>query len=106
MKTLKLTTTLPSGILGFFTDAEPLVKPNKNECPIQDKVKGDGCYIHGDAEKLAGFDIPYFIDGNFGQLDLPVEEQDILLLLPSGEYKCKAELVNELNRMNYYITLK
>lgn len=33
-------------------------------------------HIHDDAEELAGFDLPIFLDGDYGQLDLPVEEQD------------------------------
>lgn len=32
---------------------------------------------------------PLFIDGDFGQFDLPVEEQDIVMILPEKVLKCK-----------------
>jgi hypothetical protein len=37
------------------------------------------------------------------QLELPTEQQDILLLLPSGEYKCKAEYYDEIGASNCYL---
>lgn len=110
MKQLRFTTTKPMPMLGIFNkeeDHQPLVIPKDVGEFIQDKTKGKTAYIHGDAEALAGFDIPTFIDGNLGQLDLPQNKQNILMLLPSGEYKCKAEFCTEAGATNsYLITLK
>ena len=89
----------------FEEKGDILVKPTNIGELIFDDIKARCAYIHGNAEAIAGFDIPTFIDGNFGQLDLPIEEQDILLLLPSGEYKCKAEYIDDGIDKCYYITL-
>jgi hypothetical protein len=106
MKQLRFTTTKPygmfcgenKGVLVSVTDIGEL---------IQDEIKGKTAYIHGDAQELAGFDIPVFFDGNLGQFELPKEEQDILMLLPSGEYPCVAEYSDEVFSSNcYLITLK
>jgi hypothetical protein len=70
---------------------EPLFIPANVGEFVQDNTIGKTSYIHGKAEELAGFDIPTFIDGNLSQLEQPIEQQDILMLLPCGEYKCKAE---------------
>jgi len=106
MKQLRLTTTKPMGMLGIVNPIEdhaPLTKPNEVGELIMGETKGKTAYIHGEAENIAGFDIPSFIDGDLGQLDLPIKEQDILLLLPSGEYKCKAEFYNELGATQCYL---
>jgi len=106
LKQLRLTTTKPMGMLGIMNPIEdhaPLTKPNEVGELIMDKIKGRTAYIHGEAESIAGFDIPTFIDGNLAQLELPIEQQDILLLLPSGEYKCKAEYYNEIGASNCYL---
>lgn len=111
MDQLRFTTTEPGGFLGIMNNREehnPLAIPKSTGELIQDKVKGRCAYIHDTAEELAGYDIPTFIDGNMGQLDLPIEDQDILMLLPSGEYKCKAIRTSDKATwdMNvYYITL-
>jgi len=102
---LRFTTTKPlffGGVFASAEESEPLVYPANIGSLIQKKVKGDHAYIHDDAEQLAGFDIPMFIDGDFSQLDQPEAVQDILMLLPSGEYKCVAEVINN----GYYLTLK
>lgn len=109
MKQLRFTTTEPYSMF-FGGDAELLVKPDDIGTLNENKPIGTGAYIHDDAEELAGFDIPIFLDGDYEQLDLPVEEQDILMMLPSGNYKCKAELSyssmhNDIND-KYLITLK
>jgi hypothetical protein len=104
MKQLRFSTTIPMGMLGIMNPKEdhiPLQIPTDIGKLIRDPLKGNSVYIHGGAETLAGYDIPTFFDGNIGQLDLPIEEQDILMLLPSGEYKCKAEL----SKCCYLITL-
>lgn len=108
MKQLRFTTTGPTGILSV-ADAIPLITPNEiGELNNTGEVKGDRAYIHHDAEDIAGFDIPMFIDGDLRQLDLSHAEQDILMLLPSGEYACKAEIQdgNVIDGNAYYITLK
>ncbi len=106
MKQLRFTTTKPMGMIGIFNpeeDHQPLVIPTEVGELIMDKTKGSGAYIHGEAERKAGFDIPTFIDGNLAQLERPVEEQDILMLLPDGEYKCKAEYCDQFGASNCYL---
>lgn len=109
MKQLRFTTTAPHSMFNTH-DTELLVSLDNIGTLSNYIAKGDGAYIHGDAENIAGFDIPYFLDGDLEQLDLSVEEQDILMILPSGEYKCKAELSykslisNKIDK--YLITLK
>lgn len=109
MKQLRFTTTKPMPMLGVFRpkeDHEPLALPADVGELVKDTVKGKTAYIHGEAERLAMFDAPKFIDGNLGQLDLPIEEQDILMILPSGEYKCKAEHSMKLGlNGGYFLTL-
>jgi hypothetical protein len=109
MKQLRFTTTKPMAFMGIGnpeSDHKPLVSPDDKGELVKPELKGTGAYIHDDAESLANYDIPAFIDGDLGQLDLPTEEQDILMLLPSGEYPCKAVL-NTLSgdKDKYYITL-
>ena len=83
-----------------------LVEPKDLGEIIELKHKqAESVYIHSEAEALAGYDIPIFIDGDLNQMNLPVEEQDILLLLPDGEHKCKATIEDDLIRPAYYITL-
>lgn len=111
MKQLRFSTTAPMGFFGILNSDEeknkPLVLPKTVDELIHDKVRGRTAYIHGEAENLARFDIPQFIDGNMGQLDLPVDEQDILMLLPCGEYPCKAEYNDSFGAQDcYLITLK
>ena|SRR6266403_1504431 len=110
MKQLRFTTTEPTGMFSMLASESPelLVEPKlKFELIPSDNIKGKSIYIHGDAEKIARFDIPYFIDGDLGQLDLPIEKQDILMLLPDGEYPCQAEFQNtELAQNSYLIILK
>lgn len=106
MKQLRFTTTKPMAMLGLFNPASdhiPLSIPCNLGEFIPDKIRGKTAYIHRHAEDIAGYDIPYFLDGNLGQLDLPVTEQDILMVLPSGEYQCKSEY--HMNHTAYLITL-
>lgn len=105
MKQLRFTTMEPLPLFGIATspaDGKLLVKPENVGELVKDKVMGTKAYIHDDAMDLAGFDIPVFLDGNFSQLDLPEDQQDILMLLPDGEYPCKAEFDDG----TYYIVLK
>ena len=106
MKQLRFTTTEPYCMLGIGETEVLFVPENIGEI-IKTKTKGKGAYIHGDAEDLAGFDIPEFIDGDLGQFDLPEDEQDILMLLSDGEYQCIAEYTDKpMCRDCYLITLK
>ena len=72
----------------------PLEAPTEGEELIMNETKATSAYIHGEAERLAGFDIPIFLSGDIQQLDLPLDEQDILMILPSGEYKMNAIYVH------------
>jgi hypothetical protein len=104
LKRLRLTTTAPTSFL------EPRGPALVDARPYGELVLGDTrsrvAYLHGQAEAFGGFDIPTFLDGSFEQLDRPVEKQKILLLLPSGEYWCKAEYMEpELGSPCYLITL-
>jgi hypothetical protein len=106
MKQLRLTIIEP---ISMFTmdDFEPLIMPDETGELIYGGNRTGKVYIDGEAQSIAGFDIPYFIDGNLGQLELPIEQQDILLLLPCGEYKCKAEYNDSPFASDcYLITLK
>ena len=100
MKKLTSTTSRP-GFMGATSD--PLV-PKGGECTGTPILRT--AYIHGDAESLAGYDIPIFLDGDMGQLDLPVEEQEIEMLLPDGNHNCKATKEQDMINKAYYITLK
>lgn len=65
-------------------------------------------FIHGEAEELAGNDIPIFLDGDMSQLDKDPEEQDIRMIIPKGEYECVAITMEEpsIEEMCYYLVLK
>ena len=104
MNQLRITTTEPTSMFGLmFNKNETLIQPNNIGEVIQAETKGSNMYIHGEAERLAGFDIPVIIDGHIGQLDLPINEQDILLILPEGEYKCKAEYYDGIGASDCYL---
>lgn len=104
MKQLRFTTTEPHCMFG---EGDVLFVPENIGELIITETKGKGAYIHGDAEDLAGFDIPEFIDGDLGQFDLPKDEQDILMLLAGGEYQCVAEYTDQPGCSDcYLITLK
>ena len=86
---------------------EPLVNPADNGQTYGESRLNDA-YIHGEAEQMAGYDLPVFIDGDLSQLDKPENEQQIRMLLPHGEYECVARTTDEggdeLN--SYFLTLK
>lgn len=106
MKQLRFTTTKPMPMLGIMNPEEdhaPLALPKEIGELIKAELKGGKDYIHGEAESLAEYDIPTFIDGDMAQLAAPINEQDILMLLPSGEYKCKSEYCNEWGARNSYL---
>lgn len=87
MNQLRFTTSNPQM---FCLSGKELVDPKDTGDLIVGSLNGYFAYIDGDAEELAGYDIPIFIDGHMEQLDLPEKDQDILMMLPSGEYKCRA----------------
>ena len=102
MKQLRITTSEP-GFFGFSGESlvtEPLVEI----IPLVEQ-KGKSMYIHGEAEAKAGYDIPIVLNGDLNNLNLPIDEQDIVLVLPSGEFKCKATIEKDLIYLQYYITL-
>ena len=105
MKKLKFTTSKP----GFFgSTGEPLVLPKEGEEPefFKDtKPKCNSIYIHGEAESLAGYDVPIFLSGSMDMLNVPVEEQDIVRVLPNGEHKCKSTINVGPISESYYLTL-
>ncbi len=86
---------------------KPLVDPEDNGKTFGDARLKDS-FIQGEAEFLAGFDMPVFIDGDLSQLDMPEEEQRIIMVLPNGEYECVSRTVDEGGtEVNAYIlTLK
>lgn len=108
MKTLKFTTSESMDMFSMMT--EPLVPLVEAKIDIvNDRLtKYDRGYIHGKAEDLAGFDIPLFIEGDMKQLDTPVIEQDIIMVLPDGQYPCQAVAVQSkfTDKPYYLITLK
>jgi len=85
----------------------PLITPDEVLQTFGDAKLKDS-YIQGEAEQLAGFDVPVFLEGDLGQLDKPEEEQDIRMVLPQGEYECVSRTVDEGgSEVNAYIlTLK
>ena len=110
MKQLRFTTTHPYGMFSSSESELLISTDNINLGELSNYLpKGVGAYIDNDAEELAKFDIPLFLDGDYEQLDLPIEEQDILMMLPSGNYQCKSELTYKsmINKDKYYLlTLK
>jgi hypothetical protein len=100
MKQLRLTVSTYNGY-------KPVCKVDDigDITPVANQAKQ--IYLHNDAEYLAGYDIPYIIDGDMSQLDRPASEQDILMILPSGKYPVVAELVIHLHfNPRYHLTLK
>ncbi len=73
------------GFMGIHEPEDELLAPrgefkitNAKNCILS-------AYIHGEAEKIAGYDIPVFIDGEF-IADLP--EQDCVMKLKGKEFDC------------------
>jgi|GEM_PF-6239106 len=105
MKQLRFTTTKPMGMFEMIQTIEStklLVDVSVGEL-ITEELKGKSAYIHGKAEKIAKFDVPIFLDGNIAQLALPIDEQDILMLLPEGQFKCKSEFYDSWGAKNCYL---
>ncbi len=114
MKQLRFTTTEPASKVRMLIAPEnnpPLfLPPDMGELNLGDTIAKEA-RIDGDALDLAGFHVPKFIDGDMDQLDLPLKKQDIIMLLPHGEYKCQATLHLSPSKYDsendtYLITLK
>lgn len=101
MNQLRITTTEPHSMFSN-NESDMLVRPDNIGEIIGESVTNKA-YLHGKAEDLAGFDIPIIIDGDISMFDKPKHEQDILLLLPSGEYKCFAYYNNTIGASNCYL---
>lgn len=68
-------------------------------------------YLHEDAQRLAGYDIPEFLFGDLGQLDESPAWQSIWLIVHNKFYELKSEVVNPYGYEDpygkqYYLTLK
>lgn len=51
---------------------------------VRDQFEAFYCYIHGEAERLARYDIADYISGDIMQMRQPIEQQDIEMVLPDG----------------------
>lgn len=96
--TLRFTTT-------DLATGKPIAKPT-DAGQTFGKSALKNAYIHGEAADLAGYDLPVFIDGDLSQLDKPVEEQQIRMLIDKGEYEMEAHVNEEDGREVYYLMLK
>lgn len=107
MKQLRFTTSNPF-IMGI-TDNNTLKHkiPQGVKINMCDELKASTAYIHGDAEDLAGYDIPVIFDGDMAQLDRPQHEQDIVMCLWEEEHPVHAVLVEpEYSNPRYHFILK
>ena len=92
MKQLRITTTTPHSMFSSSDELRTELPTEIGEITGELKNKGASAYIEGEAEFLAGFDIPVILDGNIGQIDLPIEEQDIVMLIEGVAHKIVAIL--------------
>ena len=106
-KSIENTLDVTSHRLRFTAAKDATVLP-KDLGKLYGRKKHTLSFIDGDAEELAGNDIPIFLDGDMGQLDKPQEEQEILMIIPSGEYVCISIITEEpeISDMVYYLRLK
>lgn len=49
---------------------------------VRDQFGAFYCYMHGEAERLARYDIADYISGDIMQMRQPIEQQDIEMVLP------------------------
>lgn len=109
MKPLYFTTTEPYSFFG--DDGFPKkARTSRTDFPpfVTCELKGRNvAYIHGSAEQIAGFDVPLILGGDKAQLDLPISEQEIYMVIGDKEYKCKAALNSKghIDENIYYLTL-
>jgi hypothetical protein len=94
MKQLRITTTSPHSMFSSSDELRTELPTEIGEITGELKNKGASAYIDGEAESLAGFDIPVILDGDIGQVDLPIAEQDIVMLIDGVAHKLVAILHN------------
>lgn len=70
------------------------------------ELLGDRAYIHGEAENLAGYDVPIFYEGDANQLDEALMHQDIIMVLSDREYPMLAFLQPAGDKGAYYLVFK
>lgn len=90
---LRFTTTTPFSLESSIDEllkTRPLIKVDKGLRLIEGEIKGMEAEITGQALELSGFYLPCFFEGDIKELDK--ENQDIKMVLPTGEYEIKAEL--------------
>ena len=107
MKTLSFTV-----IDRFSEEGDLLFDPTrfKRDLKVSDEVesKYSSVYVHGEAEEVAGYDIPVFFNGDMEQILQPVGKQKIQMFIGNKVYFCKALPAEEYNSFDYkacYITL-
>lgn len=107
MKTLRFTTTTPYSMLDSSDELRTDIKKiTVGEIENIGLTVASGGYIDGDAESIAGFDIPVFLDGNLSQLDRPIEEQEIEMLIEDAVYPIKAILQDYGYKKAYLLQLR
>lgn len=97
---LKFTTIAPIDNGNEGNGLTPLIIPNENCRLMGGKIKGKNAAIVGKALELAGFGLPCFYDGDIEDLDK--EEAEIMMVLPSGEYRIK---VSKDSNDEYFLDL-
>ena len=106
MNTLEFTTTqaMAMAMVDIDTVKHPL--PEDADVINHDKIRGTRAYIHGDAEDIAGYDIPLIFMGDMLQLDLPQAKQDIIMHIDGKQYPITASLQSDGDVGAYYLELK
>lgn len=82
---LTLTTYKQADFLALHQDDDDLRAPKGNFTVKYMRNRFLSCYIHGEAENLAEYDIPVFIDG---EMDPDLEEQKCILQLEEDKHNC------------------
>ncbi len=103
MSELLVTTSEPRpfGMVG-----EPLVDFDNGGGKVTgvESLRYNKAYLHAEAEDVAGYDIPIFIDGDMLEMEKPPNYQRIILELPEGRYKLQAR-IDHINQQ-YLLVLK
>lgn len=66
LKKLKFITCAP-GFMGAVD--QDTARYKSKDSNVDGQPLGQGAYIHGEAQKIAGYDKPIFFDGDLNQLD-------------------------------------
>jgi len=93
-----------TSILRFTAAKDASIIPRNRKYTLTGSPKHNlfASKICGDAEELAGNDIPIFFEGNLSELDKPVNKQHIKMFIPGGEYDCVSILDEEEGLGIYY----